>query len=136
MFLSRIFHVRTLNPCSRIANPESLIANPESRIPRCVASARVRGFRLKAEGGKRRGHSTAPTAFRLTASAKAAGPLGDGRGRGAPRRELFDKNAASHLLVGSAYKSTLSAGEEMSDQDFERAGGNRSVTPMFRPPAA
>jgi len=41
---------------------------------------------------------------------------------------LFDENAASHLAVGSAYKSTLSGGEEMSDEDFERAGGNRSVT--------
>jgi aminopeptidase len=41
---------------------------------------------------------------------------------------LFDENAASHLAVGSAYKSTLSGGEEMSDADFERAGGNRSMT--------
>lgn len=41
---------------------------------------------------------------------------------------LFDENAASHLAVGSAYKFTLSGGEEMSDEDFERAGGNRSVT--------
>ena len=35
---------------------------------------------------------------------------------------LFDENAASHLAVGSAYKSTLSGGEEISDEDFERAG--------------
>ena len=41
---------------------------------------------------------------------------------------LFDENAASHLAVGSPYKFTLSGGEEMSDEDFERAGGNRSVT--------
>jgi aminopeptidase len=41
---------------------------------------------------------------------------------------LFDENAASHLAVGSAYRSTLSGGEEMSDEEFERAGGNRSAT--------
>jgi aminopeptidase len=41
---------------------------------------------------------------------------------------LFDENAASHLAVGAAYRFTLSGGEEMSDEDFERAGGNRSVT--------
>ena len=40
---------------------------------------------------------------------------------------LFDENAASHLAVGSAYKSTLSGGEEMSDEEFESAGGNRSA---------
>lgn len=40
---------------------------------------------------------------------------------------LFDENAASHLAVGSAYKFTLSGGEEMSDEEFESAGGNRSA---------
>jgi aminopeptidase len=39
---------------------------------------------------------------------------------------LFDENAASHVAFGSAYKFTLSGGETMSDEDFERAGGNRS----------
>ena len=39
---------------------------------------------------------------------------------------LFDENAASHVAFGSAYKFTLSGGESMSDEDFERAGGNRS----------
>jgi aminopeptidase len=41
---------------------------------------------------------------------------------------LFDENAASHVALGSAYKFTLAGGEEMTDDDFERAGGNRSVT--------
>ena len=41
---------------------------------------------------------------------------------------LFDENAASHLAVGSAYKATLAGGEEMSDDEFEAAGGNRSMT--------
>jgi aminopeptidase len=41
---------------------------------------------------------------------------------------LFDENAASHLAVGAAYKFTLDAGEGMSDDAFEAAGGNRSAT--------
>jgi aminopeptidase len=39
---------------------------------------------------------------------------------------LFDENAASHVALGSAYKFTLSGGETMGDDEFERAGGNRS----------
>lgn len=41
---------------------------------------------------------------------------------------LFDENAASHVALGSAYKFTLRGGEEMDDETFERAGGNRSAT--------
>jgi aminopeptidase len=41
---------------------------------------------------------------------------------------LFDENAASHLALGSAYKFTMAGGEDMSDTDFEQAGGNRSAT--------
>ncbi|HEX6973174.1 MAG TPA: aminopeptidase [Vicinamibacterales bacterium] len=40
---------------------------------------------------------------------------------------LFDENAASHVALGSAYKFTMAGGEEMSDEAFEAAGGNRSV---------
>jgi aminopeptidase len=40
---------------------------------------------------------------------------------------LFDENAASHVALGSAYKFTLTGGDAMSDDEFERAGGNRSV---------
>ena len=40
---------------------------------------------------------------------------------------LFDENAASHVALGSAYKFTLSGGEAMDDETFERAGGNRSA---------
>ena len=40
---------------------------------------------------------------------------------------LFDENAASHVALGSAYKFTLTGGEVMTDEEFERAGGNRSV---------
>jgi aminopeptidase len=41
---------------------------------------------------------------------------------------LFDENAASHVALGSAYKFTLSGGDEMEDAGFEAAGGNRSAT--------
>jgi aminopeptidase len=41
---------------------------------------------------------------------------------------LFDENAASHVALGSAYKFTLDGGDQMSDEQFERAGGNRSAT--------
>ena len=40
---------------------------------------------------------------------------------------LFDENAASHLALGSAYKFTLAGGDAMSDEAFERAGGNKSA---------
>jgi aminopeptidase len=40
---------------------------------------------------------------------------------------LFDENAASHVALGSAYKFTLKGGDAMDDEQFERAGGNRSA---------
>jgi aminopeptidase len=40
---------------------------------------------------------------------------------------LFDENAASHVALGSAYKFTLEGADDMSDEEFERAGGNRSA---------
>jgi aminopeptidase len=40
---------------------------------------------------------------------------------------LFDENAASHVALGSAYKFTLAGGDSMGDEEFERAGGNRSA---------
>ena len=39
---------------------------------------------------------------------------------------LFDENAASHVALGQAFRCTLQGGNEMSDEDFERAGGNCS----------
>jgi aminopeptidase len=40
---------------------------------------------------------------------------------------LFDENATSHVALGSAYRFTLEGGEAMADDEFERAGGNRSA---------
>jgi len=39
---------------------------------------------------------------------------------------LFDENAASHVALGNAYKFTLKGANEMTDAQFETAGGNRS----------
>jgi aminopeptidase len=41
---------------------------------------------------------------------------------------LFDENAASHLALGAAYKFTMAGGEDMTDEAFGEAGGNRSAT--------
>jgi aminopeptidase len=40
---------------------------------------------------------------------------------------LFDENAASHVALGSAYKFTFARGEQLSEEAFEAAGGNRSA---------
>jgi aminopeptidase len=39
---------------------------------------------------------------------------------------LFDENAASHVALGNAYKFTLKGANDMTDSQFESAGGNRS----------
>ncbi len=40
---------------------------------------------------------------------------------------LIDENAASHLAIGRAYPVTLEGGEEMSEEEFQRNGGNTSL---------
>jgi aminopeptidase len=40
---------------------------------------------------------------------------------------LFDENAASHVALGTAYKFTLTGADRMTDEEFERVGGNRSA---------
>jgi aminopeptidase len=40
---------------------------------------------------------------------------------------LFDENAASHVALGNAYRFTLSGGNDMTQEAFENAGGNRSA---------
>jgi aminopeptidase len=39
---------------------------------------------------------------------------------------LFDENAACHLAIGRAYRSTMKGGEQMSAEQFTAAGGNDS----------
>jgi aminopeptidase len=41
---------------------------------------------------------------------------------------LFDENAASHVALGTAYTFTVAGGDGMTEEQFEQAGGNRSVT--------
>jgi aminopeptidase len=40
---------------------------------------------------------------------------------------LIDENAASHMALGQAYRFCMAGGEEMSDEEFEAAGGNHSL---------
>ncbi len=40
---------------------------------------------------------------------------------------LFDENAASHLALGHAYPTNLQGGEDLSEENFARAGGNNSL---------
>ena len=39
---------------------------------------------------------------------------------------LIDENAASHIALGNAYRSSIAKGKSMSDEEFSKAGGNLS----------
>jgi aminopeptidase len=41
---------------------------------------------------------------------------------------LFDENASCHIAIGRAYRFTLTGGEELTDEEFNAAGGNTSMT--------
>ncbi len=41
---------------------------------------------------------------------------------------LYDENASNHLALGNAYRFNLAGGTDMSEEDFEAAGGNESIT--------
>lgn len=41
---------------------------------------------------------------------------------------LFDENASCHIAIGRAYRFTLEGGEAMSEAEFEKHGGNTSLT--------
>jgi aminopeptidase len=40
---------------------------------------------------------------------------------------LFDENASCHIAIGRAYRFTLIGGEELTDEEFVKAGGNMSL---------
>ena len=40
---------------------------------------------------------------------------------------LFDENASCHIAIGRAYRFTLTGGEELTDEEFNAAGGNTSI---------
>jgi aminopeptidase len=41
---------------------------------------------------------------------------------------LFDENASCHIAIGRAYRFTLIGGEELTEEEFNSAGGNTSIT--------
>ncbi|HLO14289.1 MAG TPA: aminopeptidase [Anaerolineales bacterium] len=40
---------------------------------------------------------------------------------------LFDENAASHIALGNAYRSSIKGGEDMTEEEFAAQGGNKSL---------
>ena len=40
---------------------------------------------------------------------------------------LFDENASCHIAIGRAYRFTLTGGEELTEEEFNAAGGNTSL---------
>jgi aminopeptidase len=40
---------------------------------------------------------------------------------------LFDENAASHLALGNAYRSSIQGGDDMTKEEFAAKGGNKSL---------
>jgi aminopeptidase len=40
---------------------------------------------------------------------------------------LFDENASCHIAIGRAYRFTLTGGEELTEEEFNEAGGNTSL---------
>jgi aminopeptidase len=40
---------------------------------------------------------------------------------------LYDENASCHIAIGRAYRFTLTGGEELSEEEFNAAGGNTSL---------
>ena len=40
---------------------------------------------------------------------------------------LFDENAACHIALGNAYRTSIRGGEDMTDEEFAAEGGNTSL---------
>ena len=40
---------------------------------------------------------------------------------------LFDENAASHIALGNAYRTSIKGGADMTDEEFMAEGGNKSL---------
>ena len=41
---------------------------------------------------------------------------------------LFDENASCHVAIGNSYRDTIVGGEDMTEEEFAAAGGNKSLT--------
>ena len=112
----------------------------KSTKPLSYGGTLIAGFSLRFDGGRvtglqaERGESVLQ---QLVETDAGAGRLGEVAlvPHGSPISQsgllfyntLFDENAASHVALGSAYKFTLTGGDAMDDEQFERAGGNRSA---------
>jgi aminopeptidase len=108
--------------------------------PLSYGSTLIEGFNMTFEGGRvARMHAdrNADTLERLLDTDEGARHLGEVAlvPHNSPISQsgllfyntLFDENAASHVALGNAYKFTLKGGNDMKDEEFERAGGNRSA---------
>lgn len=40
---------------------------------------------------------------------------------------LFDENASCHIALGNAYKTSMQGGDDMTDEEFQERGGNKSL---------
>jgi aminopeptidase len=40
---------------------------------------------------------------------------------------LFDENAACHIALGNAYRDSIQGGEDMTDEEFQASGANKSL---------
>ena len=40
---------------------------------------------------------------------------------------LFDENASCHIALGNAYRTSITDGTDMTDDEFAAAGGNKSL---------
>ena len=40
---------------------------------------------------------------------------------------LFDENAASHIALGNAYRTSIKGGDDITDEEFAAEGGNKSL---------
>jgi aminopeptidase len=111
-----------------------------STKPLSYGGTLIEDFRLEFEGGRvvRATAAHGETVLRdMLATDEGAARLGEVAlvAHGTPISEsgllfyntLFDENAASHVALGSAYKFTCAGGEQLSEEAFEAAGGNRSA---------
>lgn len=123
-----------------IAHKDKVEGTVRSTKPLSYGGTLIEGFTLRFEGGR----VVKVSADRGEAVLQQLVDTDDGAGRlgevalvphSSPVSQsgrlfyntLFDENAASHVALGSAYKFTLEGGDQMDDDAFERAGGNRSA---------
>jgi aminopeptidase len=109
-------------------------------LPLNESGSLVNGIRLVFKGGKvveAHANSGEEVLRKLIATDEGAAHLGEAAlvAQSTPIAQsgllfyntLLDENAASHLALGTAYRSTLTGGDQMDDSQFKAAGGNDSL---------